>query len=587
MPDAPTPAPFLHLLAAAILGDGEPSALAAQAHAALADVFRAQKSLVLDVQFTGFAQKGQLVGGVDPVLLRAAGHLITQRVARVGFTPDATAGDLEALFGVLPAAPGTLGADGVVGALKRAEPHGIYLSTNAGEVYRPPARPAATPGVADGAPAAEAAAPAAEPTTETPAAEPAGQGEQAGQGPPSPAPGPSPAGPGWEVPPGEATELAEFEILEAFEVEATPAEAALPAPAAGPAAGKREEEPPSSDMYHFFRAQGGEETDPGRLPGMLQAADNVSRFDEMADTAAKAAVQLIRSDSHPQAVELLDALVRESERPDRSRFFRESAVQALRRAVTPEMLHRLLELLPQGGSERERILRLLRFVGGDAVGLLEGMVYRTGDVELRREIVQTLLGVQGMTDKLIAHAVQDPSPVRVRMLLELAAQGGLDPDVGRRWAGEAALHRDAAVRVDAARTLAAQGGRAAVRVLVDLLGDSNRLVRREAIQALGTLADTAAVPFLARVLNDSGEEEQQVAAAAALGRIGSPEVVPHLLGLLGKRSLFSGKKVGRVKLAAVQAIARTGTPAAREALATLAAGRDELADEARRLLEST
>lgn len=39
-----------------------------------------------------------------------------------------------------------------------------------------------------------------------------------------------------------------------------------------------------------------------------------------------------------------------------------------------------------------------------------------------------------------------------------------------------------------------------------------------------------------------------------------------------------------MKSAAVQAIARIPTPAARDALSSIAAGKDDLADEARRLL---
>ena len=75
MADAPAAARFVRALAAAVLREGDAAAHAAEARAALDDVFAGQKSLVLDVQFTGFAQKGTLVGGVDPVLLRAADRL--------------------------------------------------------------------------------------------------------------------------------------------------------------------------------------------------------------------------------------------------------------------------------------------------------------------------------------------------------------------------------------------------------------------------------------------------------------------------------------------------------------------------------
>ncbi|HST59300.1 MAG TPA: HEAT repeat domain-containing protein [Longimicrobium sp.] len=596
MADAPAAARFVRAFAAAVLREGDAAAHASEARAVLDDVFAGQKSLVLDVQFTGFAQKGALLGGVDPLLLRAAGHLITLRVVRIGFTPATDAAELQAVADALARNSGELGEAGIVGAVSEIAPRGIYLSTNGGAVYKPAPRAPAEPAPAPPVQSAEAAAPAAEPvsvpTTEPASAEaPAAAGETPPVAALEPAtPAPSSASPAWddEV---ESTELAEFEILDTV-FDAGPS-AAAPAPAApassaatpAPGAGGREE-PPSSDMYHFFRATGtGADEAAEALPRLLHEAENVTRFDELAEATARTALSLVRSDAHAQAVELLDALVREAERQDRNRFFRESAVQSLRRAGTPETLHRLVELLPFGGAERERILRFFVFMGADALVMLEGLLHRAPEPELRTAVFRALMGVEGQGDRLIAHAIQDPSPVKTRTLLELAGQAGTDPEVARRWAAEAAGHRDAAVRVEAARSAAALGGRGAMRVLVDLLGDAERLVRREAIHGLGTLGEAAAVPFLARLLGDS-DEELQCMAAAALGRIGSQEALPPLLGVVNKRSLLQLKKTTRPKIAALNAIARLHTPAARDALQSVASGRDELAEEARRLLAS-
>src|SRR5215218_1310126 len=112
------PAPgsiFLRTLAAAALKEGDPAELAARAAQALEGVFKQQKSLVLDVQFTGFLFKGKPLGGVDSSLLHAAGQLIVMRITRVGFTPDATAEDLEIFFAGLARPAADLGADGIVG----------------------------------------------------------------------------------------------------------------------------------------------------------------------------------------------------------------------------------------------------------------------------------------------------------------------------------------------------------------------------------------------------------------------------------------------------------------------------------------
>lgn len=547
---------FVHALAAALLGDGAPDARAAEAHAALREVLRERKSLVLEVQFTGFAEKGQLVGGVDPVLLRAAGHLIMLRVTRVGFTAEAGPGDLAAFIRAATTPAAELGEGGVLAAVAAAAPHGVYVGNSAGQGYRPPPRPAAP----------EEAPPAAP--------EPAPPGEA-----------PPPPAPGW-VDEEEETELAEFEILDPVQLLATlPAEAAPPPVAASPEPPRREgEEPPSSDMYHYFRAAEASEAGPEALPRLLAEADTMARFDELADAAARSALGLLRADAYAQAVALLDALVREGERPDRTRFFRESAVQALRRAATPDVLHRLIERLPFAGADRDRILRVFAFLGGDALLMLEAYLYRSADAELRGAVFALLLSTPGMAERLGAHAAEDPSPAKARTLLELARGPGVDPELARRWAGEVAGHRDPVARVEAARSVAALGGRGAVRALVDLLADPERVVRREAVAGLGALGEAAAVPFLARVLAEGGDEELQVAAAAALGRLGSADALPPLLAVVQKRSLLSLRRATRPRLAALQAIARIEGPAAREALQTVAAGRDDLADEARRLL---
>ncbi|HEY0016996.1 MAG TPA: HEAT repeat domain-containing protein [Longimicrobium sp.] len=649
MPDAPEAAArFVRALAALVSRDGDAAARAEEAHAALREVLATQKSLVLDVQFTGFSQKGQLVGGVDPRVLRAAGHLITLRLNRVGFTPDAAAADLQAFGEIVARGSTELGEGGAIGALAQAQPRGLYASTAAGEVYKPPARAAAPPAseepstpaapsaiaelpastpVADGAESAApqraddapaSAEPVSAPATDAPEAAP--PAESAAPKPVADAPAsaePAPAAPTadgsaadapapaelaspslttgqgmpWEDE-GESTELAEFEFIdEAFDGAGPGALTDAGQPAAPSSFGRAgepggREEPPSSDMYHFFRTADHGEQAAEALPRLLHEASTVTRFDELAESAARTALTLLKNDGYAQAVELLDALVREAERPDRTRFFRESAVQALRRAGTAPTLQRLLERLPYAGADRDRILRFFVFLGADALLMLEGLLYRAGDLELRTAVVRTLVGVEGLTDRLIANAVQDPNPVRTRTLLELAGQSGIDPEIARRWAGEAASHRDAAVRVEAGRTAAALGGRGSMRVLVDLLNDPERLVRREAVQGLGTLGEAAAVPFLARLLGD-GDEELAVAAAASLGRIGSGEALPALLTAVQKRSLLGLKKSTRGKVAALYAIAKIDTPAAREALAAVAQGRDEMAEEARRLLAAS
>ncbi|HET7462622.1 MAG TPA: HEAT repeat domain-containing protein [Longimicrobium sp.] len=606
------PAPgsiFLRTLAAAALREGDPAELAARAAGALVGVFKQQKSLVLDVQFTGFLFKGKPLGGVDSSLLRAAGQLIVMRITRVGFTAEAAAEDLEIFFAGLARPPAELGPDGIVGLLRRRKPYGVYVTTSAGETYRPEHRPrpepVAAPQAAEtGAPApTEAspvveAAPAAQPADAAPeAVRPATAAEEQASAPSSleaQGGGEAEQKPVYAVggfmlfDEADATDLSDFELLDDFPALDAPAAPAKAAPAAGPGgAGGGADAVASNDMFHFFRtAQGDhEDEEADALPGLLRAADNPARFDDLAQACTRAALRMVRAGHHARAVELLDALASEAESADRGRVFRDLAVQGLRRAATPETLHHLGELLQHGGAQRDRILHLFVFIGGEAVQLLETVLFRTTDPELRIAIFRRLIRMEGMSGRLAARAMTDPSPARTRMILELAVLPDVDPDIALRWLGEAAAHPDATVRLDVARLVAVVGGRGGLRILLDLLNnDRDPLVKRATIQALGTLGDAAAVPFLSRVVND-GDEEAQLAAVGALARIGSGEALPALLGVVNRRTLLGLKKASRVKTAAIAAIARIPTPAARQAITSLAAGKDaDVAAEAQRAL---
>jgi HEAT repeat protein len=556
---------FLRTLCAAVLRETPPADAAASAHDALREVLSAQRSLVLEVQFTGFVAKGERLGGVEPAFLRAAGQLIMNRVSRIGFTPDVRVEDLAALFEIAARPPAELGGEGVVGAVRAAAPSGIYLSTSTGEVYKPaPAAPAASE---------------AQPVDEARPADPQPHDEA----PPAPD-----AAPGWSsgvmvsMEEEDNAELSSFEFVEDME-ELSPAPAAAAPALAEPA---RAEEPGANDMYHFFRASSAEgaQEDAGALPGLLHAAENMTRFDSLAESCARNALRHLREGDHFPAVSLLVALAVEAERTDRTRLYRESAAGALRSVGTSENLPHVIDLLQFVGNERERVLHVLFFLGGEAVSLLESHLFRTTDADVRRAIFRRLLRGEGAGRPTVTRAFAD-TPGRARVILELLTIPEVDPDQAVRWAAEAAAHADAGVRTEAARASATLGGRGGLRILVDLLGDADRGVRRAALHGLASMQDPASVPFLSRFLNDSSDDDLQIAAAAALGRTGSADALPPLLAIVNKRQLFGGRKAKALKLAAIEAIGLTGVAAARDVLTSISTASDaDLAAEARRVL---
>ena len=575
---------LLRTLCAAVLREAPAAEAGARAHEALRELWTSRRSLVLEVQFTGFLAKGERIGGVEPALLRGAGQLIVHRVSLVGFTPEAREEDLATLFETAARAPAELGAEGIVGAIRAAAPRGVYVSTSTGQVYKP--APATAPTPSSPEPAGGKAPPAAPPQ---PPEEPGAQDAPTVPSRATPPVAGDASAPSWDagftLDLDGSSELSSFEFIEDDEVLA-------PAPSAGkaqPVAPEppRSEEPGANDMYHIFRASTDRtDEDSASLPRLLRSAENMARFDDLAQSCARGALRHLRAGDHFQAVALLEALATEAERSDRTRLFRESAAQALRSVGTPENLPHVVDLLQFVGSERERVLHILFFLGGEAVSLLENHLFRTPDAEVRRAIFGRLVRGEGGGRPTVTRALAD-SPVRARTILELVAIPEVSAEQAVRWTAEAAAHTDSAVRTDAARTAATLGGRGGLRILVELLADADRGVRRAALHALASMRDPASIPFLTRFLNDSSDDDLQLAAVAALGRTGSADALPPLLAIVNRRQLFGGRKAKALKLGAVEAIGLTGVPSARDVLASISTGSDsDLAAEARRLLAS-
>ncbi len=552
---------FVRALAAGILREGEGAAVAARA--ALRDFLAGEKSLVLEVQFTGFARRGEQVGGVHPLFLKAASQLIILRVNRVGFTAEAGEAELRALFDALSRPSAELPEEGVVGLLRELAPRGVFLSTSAGDVYRPER-------------AEEPAPPAA----------PSGAAPQPADTPAAPAEAVSYSAALDFVSADSVVDFAEFEIVETSGNPLPAARAGESAAAAPPPPPR--DEPAADDLYHFFRAARpgrGAAAEAEELAQSLRGATTVMRFDELTQQAVAAVPRLLESGEEMRAVALVEALAEETRRADRSRLFRDSAQQGLRNAATDPVLARFVELLERSGEVRDRVLRVLLAVGGGAFPLLESVLVRTGDAGLREAVFRAMLESDPGGARVLERAMSEPAVGRVRAVLELAVLPGVDEALARHWLERAAAHPDPAVRADVVRHATRLGGRGGVRILRDLLADADESVRRAAVRALGELAEPSAVPFLARILNEADDDDLQLDAIDSLGRIGTAEALPALTSVLGRRQLFAGKRLARLKLAAVAAVGRIPLPAARELLSSLASGRDaEVAAEARRAL---
>lgn len=120
-------------------------------------------------------------------------------------------------------------------------------------------------------------------------------------------------------------------------------------------------------------------------------------------------------------------------------------------------------------------------------------------------------------------------------------------------------HESSLVRSEACIALGRSGEASDFSRLMALVKDKDLFVRRAAIYSMGLLGNDAAVVPCAFVLKDSSADgEEQIAAALALGLLGSAKAADALQALISRKLVYL-----HVRAAAIHALGRVNTPKAR------------------------
>lgn len=309
--------------------------------------------------------------------------------------------------------------------------------------------------------------------------------------------------------------------------------------------------------------------------GPLLAA--VKQADDLRDQAGAAVVRgavvsaigRIGAEAVPQLLEALQ---------DKHLRLRECAIEGLGAAGGPAAAEGLRRALSDDRSAVRQAAApaLARAAGAAAVPALAAALSHK-DPATRRAAAQALGTVPGTAavDALRTALPDRERPVRDAVVAALAAAstpesieallGGLrGPDRDLRqaattalraahWTPSSAAQRAVRAVLDGRFADAAAEGPVAVEFLVPALGEREARTRREAAEALGTLADASAGPALAALLADpdSAVRDAAVVAIAAIG----PAAAAALLDPLEDRAATTKGAAGR-------ALDRIGAPAA-------------------------
>jgi HEAT repeat protein len=245
-------------------------------------------------------------------------------------------------------------------------------------------------------------------------------------------------------------------------------------------------------------------------------------------------------------------------------------VDLVERAVAPE-----LRSGPEGTPGALEATAALRELGVRAAPVLLDLLERESDAERRGRLTGVLIAMGEEAVPALSEAILTGSKRRLRVALRLAGETQ-NPRVVAS-VREALVGSDAEIAREAAQALVRIGDVTALEVLAEALRSPRPPVAALAAYSLGTTGRVLALAPLTETLARAlGEGQLMVAreVVRGLGRLGRPEAVPALAGLLAQGRLFRRRQLREVKLAAVSALAHLPGIEAEQTLLRASRSRD-------------
>ncbi|HEU4630732.1 MAG TPA: HEAT repeat domain-containing protein [Gemmatimonadaceae bacterium] len=277
--------------------------------------------------------------------------------------------------------------------------------------------------------------------------------------------------------------------------------------------------------------------------------------------------------------DVLAVLVRQEQAVDRQEK-RLAIGIALRRLLTPLHLHLLASLLPRQPEAREVLLLVLARAGGEGADAVIEHLAESGSPSDRRAYFNALVQLPASEGALI-HMLGDPRWYVVRNAAELLGELELRSADGALV--RALAHEDERVRRAAVSSLGRLGTRTACHALRDLLRSEEGALRGAAAIALAGTDWPYTMAALRRAILDERDADVRAMQLTALGRVGTDEAVALLIQQAAPTRRLLRRTPTPLRVAAVHALAGTGSERARAALRRLSRDREaEVAEAARR-----
>ncbi|AJE04956.1 hypothetical protein GPICK_15055 [Geobacter pickeringii] len=310
----------------------------------------------------------------------------------------------------------------------------------------------------------------------------------------------------------------------------------------------------------------------------LEYADD--RYGELARLLGGACGRLKEQEEFERLLPILDGLLGQAWNRAKSLVKRSYALLAFEQAAAGPMVDYLSRLVEErGGDEREFLFAIFRQLGYQSVEPLIERLALAETLVARKNLAAALVAVGEEAVGLLAERLADERWYVVRNVASILGEIGAGECVGSLVM--ALGHPDGRVRREVVRSLAMIGGNEAERPLVTLLEDQDLSVRRQAIVSLGQMRSRAAVEPLCALVADRDPLLRSLPlkkdAVQSLGRIGDSRAVPVLVELLSGHRWFARHRWEELRLAAAVALGLLGDPQALSLLDRLATREGRLA----------
>ena len=349
--------------------------------------------------------------------------------------------------------------------------------------------------------------------------------------------------------------------------------AAIPAPGSAGVAG----EPPAgitpddAGSFLMFAARAAPKGSAADILAQLDATKSVNTATRLLDELVLLAENANREAKSDIVADAFYGVVkREPDIPDAD--MKRAFVMALRRMCKPTLLRAVATMLPRKREKMDQYMTVLSRAGEDGADAIIEQLTTAQNSGDRRVYFDSLIRLNAGVTALI-HMLGDARWYVARNAADLL--GEMNTTEAEAPLADALKHDDDRVRRAAANSLAKLGTPNAMRSLHDALHDSSPQVRLQAAAGLASRKGLKTSGTLIKALDDEQDAEVQFALLSALGKVATPDAVQKLIKAAEPEGRLFKKKAAAYRVAAIQALGDSRTPAALQALQALANDKDK------------